>query len=298
MINNLKEWLLRPFPFVDSYRQAVSISLVIGVIVTLFLYVFKPFGIDELEPQYSIFLVGYGLISFWSVYFAIRVMPLIFPKLYEESGWNILKNMINMTWILFIVSVFNWLYGNLIYKVVGGHGYEHSTGFLENVWMTVAVGVFPILISNYMMEKQLFARNRKLAYSLGSSFESVELSGSDTHISVEIPLDSGDSIIVSSDALICVKAEGGNYATAYWNENGEIKNQLWRTTLKSILELVEPDNNILQCHKSYLINRLHIKQVSGNARTLVFALQGIDFEVPVSRSFPREMVEKYHIQLN
>lgn len=296
MFIELKNWLFRPFPFVQSYKQSVYISFIAGAFVTFFLYVFKPFGIEQLESDHLLYLSGYGLITFWVIYFSIQVMPSIFSKLYNESQWNILKNIILMIWILFLVSIFNWMYGLLMFKVIGSEVHDHPSTFLQNVWMTVSVGIFPILIANYIIEKQLFTRNRRLAHSLEESFEQSSEQLKHDHAQIEIPLDGKEIAMVSTDNLICVRAEGGNYATVFWKENDEVRNQLWRITLKNILELVEKDDGILQCHKSYLVNRSYIKEVSGNARTLILWLEGIDFEVPVSRSFPRELVERYHLE--
>ena len=296
MLSEIKNWLFRPFPFVQSYKQSVYISFIAGAFVTLFLFVFKPFGIDELESDQLLYLSGYGLITFWVIYFSIQVLPAIFSKLYDDSKWNILKNIILMIWILFLVSMFNWMYGLLMFKVIGSETHDHPSTFLQNVWMTVSVGIFPILIVNYIMEKQLFTRNRRLAHSLEESFEQSTEQLKNDHAMIEIPLEGREVARFSSDSLICVRAEGGNYSTVFWKEDGEIKCQLWRITLKNILELVEKDEGILQCHKSYLINRSYIKEVSGNARTLILWLKGIDFEVPVSRSFPRQLVERYHLE--
>lgn len=296
MIKELKDWLSRPFPFVQSYKQSVAISLIVGVVVTLFLIIFKPFGIEHLKGNILLYMSGYGLISFWSVYFTLQVLPTISPGWFDEARWNIHKNIWIMIVILFLVSIFNWLYGLLMFRVIGSEEYDHPSGFLQNVWMTVSVGIFPILIANYILEKQLFTRNRRLAHSLEESFEQSTEKLRNDHIQIEIPLDGKEVALISSNSIICVRAEGGNYATVYWKEEEETRSQLWRITLKNVLEIVEKDDSILQCHKSYLVNRSYIKEVTGNARTLVFYMEGIDFEVPVSRSFPRELVEKYHLE--
>ncbi|MCB0495977.1 MAG: LytTR family transcriptional regulator DNA-binding domain-containing protein [Cyclobacteriaceae bacterium] len=296
MFTQVKNWLARPFPFVQSYKQSVYISFIAGVFVTLFLYTFKPFGIEQLDEYPLLHLSAYGLITFWCIYFSIQVLPAVFPRLFDESNWNIFKNILLMIWITFLVSIFNWVYGLLMYRMYILQMEERPIGFLQNVWMTVSVGIFPILIINYIIEKQLFTKNRRLAHDLEHSFEQSSKQVKDDHIALEIPMDGSSAAIVSSGQLICVKAEGGNYATVYWKEGAEIKNKLWRITLKNVLEVVENDESILQCHKSYLVNRTFIKEVSGNARTLVLLLEGLEFEVPVSRNFPRELVEKYHLQ--
>lgn len=165
---------------------------------------------------------------------------------------------------------------------------------LENIWMTFSVGIFPILIMNYVLERRLFEQNFKLAKDLEKTMDRTFSIAID-YASFEMPTDRNESILISSQNLLAVKAEGGNYATVFWLDEGEVKSQMWRVTLKNLLTKIEGDQNILQCHKSYLVNRSFIVAVSGNARTLALRLEALDFEIPVSRNFPRELVEHYHL---
>jgi len=293
----VKDWLLKPFPFVKSYKQALAISLFTGVFVTLFLYIFKPFGIIE-SPSHTVYLMGYGGIAFSVVYFSLQILPLLKTDWFNPNTWNLLNNIILMCWILLVISFFNWWYALYIYNTLGAtssHFREVPVELLENIGMVFSVGIFPILIMNYIVERQLFTQNIKLAKDVESTIDYISSIPTNC-TSFEMPIDGNKSIIVLSKNLILVKAEGGNYVTVFWLEENELKSQLWRVTLKNLLSKIESDQNILQCHKSYLINRSFIIEVTGNARTLALRMEGLDFEIPVSRNFPRELVEHYHLQ--
>lgn len=293
----MKNWLLKPFPFVNSSREALSMSIFTGVFVTLFLYVFKPFGIDTIDSP-LIYLSGYGLISFWSVFFSLQIMPALLPSWFDRSEWTISKNILHMVWILLLISFFNWLYGMFLHDILNS---EESIanytmgGMIESLGMTVSVGVFPILILNYFLERRFLAKNVKLAKEVAETMVDSSASMLD-RTPIEIPIDGNKVQIISSDNLLCVKSEGGNYVTIYWKDEGETKSQLWRITLKTLLTKIKVDQDILQCHKSYLVNRSFIAEVTGNARTLILKMEGVDFEIPVSRNFPRELIEHYHLQ--
>lgn len=294
----MKNWLLKPFPFVQSFRQALLLSVVIGFFVTGFLYVFKPFEINEMGSP-LLYLSGYGLISFWVSYFALQIQPIIISSWFNHNSWNVWKNILFMIEILLLIALLNWIYGIWLFNNIGDeYGASHIApiSLIKNIGMTFSVGIFPILMANYILERQLFAQNTKLAQVVTNAMSKAETTLND-RTNLEIPTDGGISVIVSSKDLLCVKAEGGNYVTVFWNGvGGEIKKQLWRITLKNLLSKIESDQDILQCHKSYLVNRAYITEVTGNARTLVLRVEGIDFEIPVSRNFPRELVEHYRLQ--
>ena len=46
------------------------------------------------------------------------------------------------------------------------------------------------------------------------------------------------------------------------------------------------DENIIRCHKSFIVNRNEIETVNGNARSLFLMMKARDIEIPVSHSFP------------
>ncbi len=200
-----------------------------------------------------------------------------------------------MTFLLLLISIFNGIYGQIKLGFTNPQINEYPGIFLAYIRMTFSIGIFPVLFTNYILEKQLFAYNVKLAKLLKISFGEapVQLNKQD---SLQIPIDEKQSTTIYSNDLICVKAEGGNYVTAYWIQKDELKSQLWRTTLKNVLDMLKNNQNILQCHKSFLINKSFVSEVSGNARTLMLSMKILSFEIPVSRSFPRELVEKFHLE--
>ncbi|MCF6353279.1 MAG: LytTR family transcriptional regulator [Cyclobacteriaceae bacterium] len=293
----VKNWLLKPFPFVTSYKQALGISLFIGIFVTLFLVIFKPFGIVE-APSHTVYLMGYGVISFGVIFFSLQILPFLKADWFNPNTWSILKNIVLMSFILLAISFFNWLYGLYIFRTLGvtiDHFKEVPTELIDNIGMTFSVGIFPILIMNYVLERQLFEKNSKIAKAVENTMDNTSTILAN-HTTFEMPLDSNKLVVIPTQNLIAAKAEGGNYITVFWLEEGELKDQLWRCTLKNLLNKTQSDKDILQCHKSYLVNRSFIKEVIGNARTLSLRLKRLEFDIPVSRNFSRELVTHYHLQ--
>lgn len=295
MISQIKSWFFKPFPLVQSNTQAIIISLAVGLFVTIFLWIFRPFGIDQIFSDLLIYLSGYGLIAFCSTYFTMQVLPKLMPIWFDPIEWNLLKNILSMIFLLLLVSILNWIYGQIKIPFMNPQINESPESLLTYLWMTFSVGTFPVLLSNYILEKQLFAYNVKLAKLIKISFGEAPVQ-LNRKVSLQIPIDDKQATTVFSNDLICVKAEGGNYVTAYWIQKDELKSQLWRSTLKNILDMLKDNQNILQCHKSFLINKSFVSEVSGNARTLMLSMKILSFEIPVSRSFPRELVEKFHLE--
>jgi len=48
--------------------------------------------------------------------------------------------------------------------------------------------------------------------------------------------------------------------------------------------------NIVRCHKSYIVNAKKVNKIHGNARGYFLNIKNIDFSIPVSRNFPKELL--------
>jgi len=287
--NRIVHWLSKPFPLVESIRDIALISLGSGIVVMAILIVFKPFGIEEIDRDLFLYLCGYGLIDI--VITAIHLfLPRIFPAWIKKGRWTTGKNLASILWLLFAISVSNYIYGEYLVgeEYVEGFKELHQGGILTWFFITFSIGVIPLVFALYFIEKKLFIRNQLRAEAFNSSVQDVLPAEKETSISLGSGNDSPVELKLSD--LICISAEGGNYATLYWRDGYETKKKLLRLTLVGFLKQVEHMKSFARCHKSFVINLDHVASFQGNARSVTVLLHGLDFEVPVSRSFPREQL--------
>lgn len=187
-----------------------------------------------------------------------------------------------------IISLLNYAYGQYLVSQVYIDALIHRdrTRLFSWIFMTFSVGIFPVLFIVYFAKRQFLKRNQRIA---GEINEGIHKSFA-YHNEMSITLESGKnkSIEVSTSELLCIQAEGGNYSTAHWQDGSGIHKELLRLTLLNFPEKVDSYKNFVRCHKSYIVNPDKAENVHGNARSLMLEIKGLDFEIPVSRSFPRE----------
>ena len=75
-----------------------------------------------------------------------------------------------------------------------------------------------------------------------------------------------------------------NYVEVFYHRANQTRCELIRTTLKLCTDLFAQQENILRCHKSYLVNLRFVNHVSGNAQGYKLHLKHTDELVPVSRT--------------
>ncbi|GAA4271532.1 hypothetical protein GCM10022258_08260 [Aquimarina gracilis] len=104
-----------------------------------------------------------------------------------------------------------------------------------------------------------------------------------------------DSIILSLDALLYVKAQD-NYVDIYYLKDNQVKKQLLRVTMKA-LALKLKEKAIIRCHRSYLVNMNKVIKIDNNGYQMQLLLSNIKNPIPISRSYinsVKELVTTYH----
>lgn len=289
---SISGWLRKPFPLIDSIKEILLISFGSGVVVLAFLTVFKPFGIATVNKEIFLYLCGLGFIDFVVTAVILFLGPRLLPSIINSRRWTTGKNLISILCILLAISLSNYIYGEYMVgqEYVEGLKQLDRAGISSWIFMTFSVGVIPVIFALYFIEKKLVKSNQNLADEFNKSMGGPITDRGGQPIIIESGRDS--AIRFNSSDFICIQAEGGNYATVYWLDKSETKKELIRLTLLGFLEKTDSIDSIVRCHKSYILNLEKVVSFRGNARSVTVMLDGIDFEIPVSRSFPRELLKK------
>ncbi|MBL4709928.1 MAG: LytTR family transcriptional regulator DNA-binding domain-containing protein [Flavobacteriales bacterium] len=75
-----------------------------------------------------------------------------------------------------------------------------------------------------------------------------------------------------------------NYCTIYWHESGILKNKMLRLTLKSMEKQLVELENIVRCHKSFMVNLNQELTITGNARASFIKGRSLPIRISISRS--------------
>ena len=147
-----KNLLNEPYPFSSSLQKSIRSSLIFGAFVFCFLYFLQPFGINNWQSDTkTLQLLGYGLVTTFCLFSNYLVFSILFQKWYSEKTWTVGKNILFTTIVFFTIGL-----GNLLYSV----SQDFLDFSLKSFWfyqgLTLAVGIFPVVIST------LFVYNLRL----------------------------------------------------------------------------------------------------------------------------------------
>lgn len=290
MFNNIKKWLLKPYPFVSTIKQKIFISLVYGKIVFLFLYIFRPFQIGIVEENLLKYTLGFGLITFIITLLNHLLITALFPTYFKTTTWIVGKMIVFLFGIIIMISIAYWYYNNNV-MVYSTPIEKHSLIYF--IFVTILVGLIPGIIFLYVNEKTKNKQHTFVADKISASTPHMTLKKDKRNIqNISITLFSEnkkDILSLNTNDLLYISAES-NYTNVFYISNGSAKEKLLRISLNKIESQLKNYPFVVRCHKSFIINTHLVIKMSGNARGYYLQLPDIDFQVPISRNFPKEFL--------
>jgi len=290
-MKRITTWLNTPYYFNPSVLFKLKSSVMLGVFIFIFLYLFKPFSLSSLNYYLLEYTTAISLFSAIGTFLMLFIPPFLFPDYFNEDKWTIGKNILFIFIGMFLIGFVLWYCSN-IYK----ESKElNSISLPLFLLYTFLVGAIPIFFLIYINEKSLRKKRRKTAKEIKSYKEKKELEkNSQSNTKITIYSDNRkENICFNINNLVYITSQG-NYASFFLKQNDNLlKEKILRVTLSKIEKELEGYTKVIRCHKSYIINTNFIEDINGNARGYLLKSTIIPFEIPVSRSFSKQSIMSY-----
>ena len=292
-MQQLKNWLRKPYPFPATTKAKILISLGFGKFVFLFLLLFQPFDFGQLADKDLYFALLFGFITASVMALHLFILPLFFTQYFDPSKWVIYKMVGFVLLIIVMIAVANWFFA--LYLMIGKDIEYHNFAFFLKV--TVLIGVFPMFIYLYVSEKIKNKQHKNVANKI-SEIQKLKIRAADIESDKQLVSLLGENMkeafVFDLKTLLYIGFEK-NYASIYYLENNKTKEQLIRISLHKIALQLEAYKHIVRCHKSYIVNTHQVVEIQGNARSYLLKIKNNDTTqeatlIPVSRSFPKELL--------
>ena len=288
-MNKLREYLNRPTYAVDKpWTLAILNSTVIGLILAIF----EPFHykLNSLI-QFGVLLVFISL-SFIASVLGFVIAPKIFKRFYDPDQWTIGKNILHCFLFLLFIGICTFIFDRyFLIKAdfltdFGSHGF-YIILFIDML-AAFTIGVIPLIFGLFIVENNALKRNLLEAQKLNKLLSERSRQEEATTETITLAGDTKDSISLLPENILYMEASG-NYVDICYKEEGKEKHKLLRSTIKQLEEIMQDFNYFVRCHRAYIVNINHIRNISGNAQGYRLSLgHGIQ-EIPVSRTYLKEL---------
>lgn len=274
-------------PFFETTKQKLIISVAFGISIMLFLFFFDQYPREETLGISLFKTFVYGFITFLVLFFYYYLFPIIFSKFFNIEYWNIGKSLLFGMILIISVGLVNTFFA---FKFDNPYNNSKMLPFLfAVVYRTFIIGIIPTIIFHFWLENKLYKKYSEKAQKVDENIEKSINNNNDQELVLQTNNKSKNLILKTGD-IIFVKSEG-NYCQIYYKENSSYKKMIFRNTLKNLEKDFKDFDNILRCHKSYIINLDKVLHVKGNARGYYFIVDGFNYSIPVSRELSKNLLK-------
>ncbi len=269
------KFLNKPYPFNDDLRHNAKIILFISFGVLAFLLIFQPIEIGTLSTKKIFYLVtGLAISTFLVLSINLIVLPSLFPKIFYNNRWNIKREIIWNLWILLTISSSDFLFYTQLFGVLDIR--------FSDIVKIILLGFLPVAVLIIINQERLLRSHLKSAQQLNKKLiEGKQQKEKLIHFESDYKK---DNLSISPDSLIVIKS-ADNYIEVYYESEGMVKKQMIRSSLKKAIETVNELDFILRCHRTFIVNTNHVKEIQGNSQGYKLYFENLDFPALVSQKY-------------
>jgi DNA-binding LytR/AlgR family response regulator len=307
--------LQQPFPRNNHAARVIKTALAIGSFVFIFLFVFRPFGLQEMGTKpLAAAVFFYGLLCFLILAGYFLIIPHLFSRVYEESGWTVWKEILHTIVCILAVSAGNIAFTHFYFgqdidgKLVG-----------KLLWMTFCVAIIPITLLVLIRQVRLTRTYSRQAAELDQQLQGLSAPGpktarlpaaqlnnadlpipdlktanlpapdSEAPLEIHFPLENGQEAFDLPLGSFLYAEAADNYVKLYYVTQGKPTQKMIRSTLKRLEEAFRGHDRIYRCHRTYIVNLEKVIHINGNAQGYKLHLDGAQTPIPVSRNLNGEI---------
>jgi magnesium-transporting ATPase (P-type) len=279
--------LRQPYPLDPNPKRRVIAACCFGVFISLFLFVFQPFGIENIRDQQFkiLFLSGYGAITIVAALGYLLSVRKLFPKWMSEKSWTVGRQIVNTLFIICLVSLLNMVYTNTIFNRTF---YWVQIPYWAGV--TLLVSVIPVSFSVALRQGRLKNETAKLSLEMNEEIHHRE-EEKVPETAWKFRSENEKEVFETHENDLLFVEAADNYSTFYFFNAGNVKKEMLRGSLKKMEEqIVHPA--LFRCHRTYIANLSNVTSVSGNAQGYRLHFKQTDLTIPVSRNLGKELKDR------
>lgn len=269
----MKGLFQRPFPPLAEKSQRFRSAFFIALFVFSFLYLFKPFGLSEVQGSLLLVTALYGLITLTILLLTQLLFPIFFKQYYNELQWTVGKEIFqSMANVLFIAI------GNFLLSCYLGFFPWSVYTFVLFVGFTFAIGLIPVTVQALIRQNIYHQRHSKSGITDNRVIaERQKLNNPASTISI-LGEDGAEAFRAEEEEILAIESSG-NYIEVHRSKGKPV---LIRKSLNSTEEALPEE--FFRTHRSWIVNLPRVSHVHGNARGYILSFENTEIEAPVSRS--------------
>lgn len=293
--------------FLKSYM--IKEKFTSALIATLFMAVFQPFGLTNFGPKRWLLLSGIWIVitiacvsSEYMVRYVFR-MPVELAK--RSPQYAIRRGFAYQACNIPILSFLTSFY---LDHFACSAEVDNHLSWRNYLWILAICITLSFIIGLYWRNvylKRFYIQQLEEAQVLNgilmerSRQENMQSTDSTTTTSIEpkkeAPLllegTTKERLSLHISDFLYAESEG-NYVSIHYLKQNECKQTALRTSMKNIISILCALDNVMQCHRAFVINLDMVAQVNGRSSGISLEIKHCNASIPVSKAYASEVKER------
>ena len=281
-----------------SHKETISIRFISTSFMILAIAIFKPFGLEIGQWQAYLHLLSLFVLGMSSCFITEVILRYIvrMPRSYERGinyiiSRNLRFQLINTPLVALLICLYrHFVMSSLV---------ESNRLSLGNYLETLAIIAFlSFAIGLYWRFK---FRSKYLAMELEETRllneELKKMQEPEDSLPIEVEKPSGEprpqeltltgttneSVTLQISHLLYIESVG-NYVKVSHLDNGQVRTDMLRATMKQMEETLQDYPMIVRCHRAFLVNLGQVEQIASHSGSTQLLIKHCHESLPVSRS--------------
>lgn len=279
MRSKVSKYLSQPAPV--NEKPWLSVLLCVAIVIFI-LAIFEPFNFRLNSLGQVWVLVGFALLTMLVTSIAFVLLPKIFKRFYNPDKWTTGKSLLNNVFFLIIMGIGVVCYD---YFIVMKQLPEYfPMGFLVDLFAALTIGIIPLSIITIITQNNALKRNLNSSKEINQILsERIKISPIKEDL-ITLNKSTKESISIRPEDILYMESEG-NYVNVHYRQDEKVTYKQIRSTIKQMEETLQNHPMFIRCHRAFIVNINYISNAEGNAQGYQLTLSNVPQEIPVSRTY-------------
>ena len=280
--NVLNTKLLR----LESYSKQLFCISIVALYIFFFFLTFKPFNSKSLSGLTLVSASAfYGLATFITPFIFISLRSIFKLPFFAKETWTLGKEILVAFFILIPSAIFFWIINIKFHDAplnIWGYLYALKEVILLSI---IPIGIVVILKFNQRLKNSFSQKQPVIVQQEKLEINDIKNKQHQSPSTVAINSENkSDSFELEVDTFCFANSEG-NYVDIHFEERGSFRKKTIRGSIKSLKKDFNNTPQVMQCHRSYIVNTNKIVSFEGNSRGYKIQTAPRLPIIPVSRNF-------------
>ncbi|MGV3611448.1 MAG: LytTR family DNA-binding domain-containing protein [Fluviicola sp.] len=258
-------FLQKQIHFTASIQRKVLVGLILGVFLSFVIIVLQPFDTDQFHSNHKILVLSIFGILFCLVFITYSIFENLWYSRVHKV-WRGYHELISIVLFFTFVGSVIFLYNSLM---INQQSYSVKNHLLY--LRTIVLAMVPVLAPLTIYLRQKF----------GERIIPVP-----PHSMVLIGENKNEILNLEKESLLFIKAVENYVEICFLDENKKPLSVTFRQTLSN---LHHQNPFLIRCHRSYLVNRSTVKEISGNSQSAKISFIYGEEKIPLSKTYYKEV---------